>query len=93
MTAKGAQIRAEDARRLAAQHRIRVVLTGPGIKATYADCAWQAAGRDFRCSLRVPASARHGRKYSVTAQEKPGTGFVTAPAIGRARDPEVFYLR
>lgn len=93
MTADGAQIPAKDASKLAAQHRIRVVLTGPGIKASYADCAWLAAGHSFRCSLRVPASARPGRQYSVTAQEKPGTSFVTAPAIGRAHDPELFYLR
>ena len=92
VSAKGAQISAANARKLAAQHRIRVVLTGPGIKAAYAACAW-AAGHEFRCSLRVPASARPGRKYTVTAQEKPGTSFVTAPAIGHARDPELFYLR
>ena len=80
--------------KLATDRDVRVSLAGPGIKRVTATCRWQPANRQFNCLLRIPRGVRIGRsyRYTITAAENVGTGFVTAPAIGRAHDPQVIHF-
>jgi hypothetical protein len=42
--------------------------------------------------VRLPSSLRRGARYTLTAQERPGVGFVAVRAVGRARNPEPVYF-
>ena len=93
--ADGKALAASLARSLAAQHDVRVELTGPRIKAVTATCAWHAHGGYFQCSVKVPAKAEAGKshRYLLTALEALGHQFVTAPAVGKSANPEVIHFR
>jgi hypothetical protein len=72
-----------------------VTLAGPGIKATAAICSWPASGREFACTINDPRGIRKGaaHRYTITVAEEPGTTFQTAPALGKAANPEVIHVR
>ena len=80
---------------LAARHAVRVRLAGPGIRPRIAACGWDAARAGFRCVIAIPAGARTGlsRRYTLTASENVGTGFLIAPPVGKAVNPEVIHFR
>jgi hypothetical protein len=71
-----------------------VTLRGPGISAVAAVCSWNASTRYVQCTIAVPARVRDGRavKYTITATENVGTGFIVAPGVRRAADPETVHF-
>jgi uncharacterized protein YjbI with pentapeptide repeats len=93
--ASGTPISASLATALAAAHDVRATLRGPGIKAVTANCTWSATQRDLACAIRVPSGVRTGsaQKYTITATENVGTGFLTVPGVRGADDPEVVHFR
>ena len=89
----GTPIPATLAAALAGANKVRVTLRGPGISAVTAGCSWSPTSKRFRCVVKIPARAETGssKRYSVTAYENPGTGFLAAPPTGSAVNPE--YIR
>lgn len=81
--------------RLATHHKVRVSLRGPGIGTVVAYCGWTAGARQFRCLIRTPRGIRVGKshRYLIAVTENLGTGFLMAPAIGHAGNPEVIHFR
>jgi len=83
---------------LAAQHRLRVTLRGPGIAAATGHCQWNAAHGYLTCAVKMPGGVRTGTKarYTITAYENLGAGFVLLPGpwgvIG-TEDPETVHFR
>lgn len=75
--------------------RVRVTLTGPGIKPVIAPCAGTGTARGFTCSLRVPGGVRAGQRfrYQLTASEKLLTAWLIAPADGKAANPATIHFR
>jgi hypothetical protein len=71
-------------------------LTGANLTgtATSASCSWTSSARQFTCTITTPRGIRTGKKYpyTITAAEKPGTTFQTAPRIGKAANPETIYF-
>jgi uncharacterized protein YjbI with pentapeptide repeats len=93
-SAAGTPIAAGLANALATAHHVRVTLRGPGIAASTATCAWSTAGKVFRCTGKTPKAIETGRAhpYTITAYENAGPGFVAAPAITPAANPETIYF-
>jgi uncharacterized protein YjbI with pentapeptide repeats len=93
-TAAGAPISAAAASALAAAGHIRATLQGPGISAVTAVCRWNAADRYFACTIKIPAKVKTGSRwrYTLTAAENVGPGFVHVPGVGGAADPEVVHF-
>lgn len=94
-TAAGAPISAAAASALAAAGHIRATLQGPGISAVTAACRWNAADRYFTCTIKIPAKVKTGSRwrYTLTAAENVGPGFVHVPGVGGAADPEVVHFK
>jgi hypothetical protein len=92
VTAAGKPIGASVAKSLGAGHRIRVVLSGPHISSVRVTCAWSFRSRSFTCPVSIPSNVRKGARYSLTAQERPGVGFVVVRVVGRARNPEPIFF-
>jgi uncharacterized protein YjbI with pentapeptide repeats len=92
--AGGHPIATRIARQLAAEHKIKVTLTGPGIRPSTASCAWHAASREFACTITIPDGVQPGRShtYRMTALEDVGSGFVTAPRLGKAANPIIIHF-
>ena len=80
---------------LAADHEVRVSLTGPRISPVTAFCSWDAARRYFRCSLSIPSAVLTGKSnpYAITVAEIQGRKILAVSAVGRATNPEVVYFR
>jgi uncharacterized protein YjbI with pentapeptide repeats len=91
--ARGGLISAAAAAKLSREHRVQVTLTGPGISPATASCYWNGAARYFRCSIRTPAKVKAGKAYKLSAAENVAAGFVAAPVIGKAANPEVIYFK
>ena len=93
--AAGRPISVSAARYLAAAHRIRVNLSGPGIKTATAICAWNASAQAFRCVIELPAGIRPGgtHRYTITAFENLGMGLQPVPTVGKAVNPETIHFR
>ncbi len=94
VNSKGQAITAATAKHLAFAQDVRVTLRGPGISPANALCSWDASARAFACKLKIPAKVRTGKtnKYTITADEDLGTGFYTAPVVGRVVNPETIYF-
>jgi uncharacterized protein YjbI with pentapeptide repeats len=90
----GTAIASNLAAALAKARKLRVTLRGPGISAVAAVCSWNASTRYVQCTIAVPARVRDGRavKYTITATENVGTGFIVAPGVRRAADPETVHF-
>jgi uncharacterized protein YjbI with pentapeptide repeats len=79
---------------LAAQHRVKAVLTGSGANVG-ALCGWDKTTAYFSCVIKIPSKVKTGRKhrYTITAMENLGRVFSAAPADPGAVNPEVIYFR
>ena len=93
--AVGQPITGAVARALSARHDVRAVLAGPGISRVTVTCSWIPAAKYFACTFATPRRARTGRSYaySITIQENQGAGFVRAPPIRSAENPEFIHFR
>jgi uncharacterized protein YjbI with pentapeptide repeats len=94
-SANGAAISASLAKALAAAHDVRATLQGPAIKAVTVYCGWNASQQDLTCAIGIPSGVRTGssQRYTLTATENVGTGFLTVPAVRGTADPEVIHFR
>lgn len=94
-TAADTPIPGASAAALAASRHIRATLSGPHISAVTASCAWNAARTFYTCAIRTPAGTRTGSqwRYTITALEDVGTGFLPAPGVRGAADPETVHFR
>jgi hypothetical protein len=92
--AAGKAIPASTEAALAAAHDIRATLRGPGIKAVVSSCSWNAHGKYAQCVIPRPLHVRTGarNKYSITATENLGSGFVTVPVDYQSENPEPVYF-
>jgi hypothetical protein len=92
--AAGAAIPASTAAGLAAVYDVRATLRGPDTKPVVSSCSWSTRAKEFRCVITRPRHIRTGRshKYSITATENVGGGFVTAPPNAVSQNPEPVYF-
>jgi hypothetical protein len=74
---------------------VRATLDGPGISAQSATCAWNSRRRYFQCDIATPNGPATGKSnaYTITASEDVGAGFITAPPVGAAINPETVYFK
>jgi uncharacterized protein YjbI with pentapeptide repeats len=93
--ATGKAVPTGTAKNLAWGHDVRVVLTGPGIKAVNTYCTWNTAAAAFSCTVKIPATARTGtrNRYSLSAQEDVGAPFYAVPAFGKTGSSLTVYFR
>ena len=93
--ATGTPIPGAQAAALAAAHRIRVSLQGPGITSVTVLCGWSTAHGYFSCGITIPAHVRTGtgNRYTITAAENVTGKFVSVPGVRGAGDPEVIHFR
>jgi hypothetical protein len=91
----GQPISASTAAALGAQGRVEVTLAGPAITPHSTVCSWENGGRMFQCSVKAPSGVLTGTSnpYSITAIENVGFGFVTAPAVSPAINPETIFFK
>ena len=68
----GTAIAATAAASFAKAGDVKVTLTGPGIGERTAKCRWKASSRVFSCVVPIPAGAKAGHTYHLTALENPG---------------------
>jgi hypothetical protein len=89
----GHPIGASTAAALAAAGSVEVTLAGAGISPQGVLCSW--AGSYFQCNIKTPKGLQTGTShpYTITVSEKVGTGFVTAPTVGSAVNPEPIYFK
>lgn len=87
-------ISASTARAMVRGHDLRVTLRGPGIRPTTAVCNSYSSSLGFVCKLRLP-QVRTGRRhrYTLTAYENDGFGFVVAPGEPTAENPVTIHFR
>ena len=83
---------------LAAEHRLRATLRGPGITAVTANCGWDAAHQYLTCAIKIPRKVKTGAKfrYTITAYENLVTSFVRVPGpwgVAVTTDPETVHFR
>lgn len=93
--AAGVAITKTTAAALAAAKKVKSTLAGPGIKPVTSVCGWAATARVFTCAIKIPAGVRTGKseRYTITATENLGTGFIRVPAVAKAVNPEVIHFR
>jgi hypothetical protein len=79
---------------LALHNDVRATLRGPGIKPDSAVCSWVAHARYLQCLITTPRHLKTGRghRYTVTATENLGGGFVTAPTDEFSQNPVPVYF-
>lgn len=88
-------IPAATARAMVHRHDVRVTLRGPGVRPTTAVCGSYSSRLGFVCKLRLPQHVRTGRRhrYTLTAYENDGFGFVVAPGEPTAENPVTIHFR
>jgi alpha-tubulin suppressor-like RCC1 family protein len=93
--AAGQPIPARLAAAFGAAGNVEVTLSGPGIQPRSERCDWRPGTRLFRCDIKVPKGVRTGsaNPYTITAYENVGTGFIVAPPVGGATNPETIFFR
>lgn len=91
----GVAIPANTAKALAAARAVRATLRGPFIKPVVSICTWNSLGKYLRCSIPTPRHVRTGtrHRYTITASENLGTGFVTVPVTAASENPETVHFR
>jgi uncharacterized protein YjbI with pentapeptide repeats len=94
-SASGNPVSGSLAKALAAAKGVRVTLRGPGISAVTVNCGWNAAQQDLACVIGIPSGVLAGsaQRYTITAAENVGTGFLAVPAVGGTANPEVVHFR
>jgi uncharacterized protein YjbI with pentapeptide repeats len=92
--ASGKAIATSTAAALARLHDVRATLRGPGISPASATCIWNIRRKYLQCAIATPRRVRtgHNHRYSITAAENLGSGFVTAPADAFSENPEPVYF-
>lgn len=93
--AAGVPISASIAAALAAAGKVQVTLAGPGAISLTVPCVWDTGGLFFYCNIKTPKGLLTGlsNPYTITAYEDVGTGFVVAPPVGTAVNPETVYFK
>ena len=93
-SASATPISASLAAALAAAGKVKATLTGPGISAQTVACTWSTPGLFFQCNINTPKKGLlTDTAYTITVSEAVGTGFVTAPAVGSAVNPETVFFK
>jgi len=89
----GTPISASTAAALAAAGKAEATLAGPNISPLTVLCSW--SGSYFQCNIKTPTGLKTGtgNPYTITVSENLGTGFVTAPPVGSAVNPETVYFK
>ena len=79
----------------AARHDFRATLRGPGISPATAACRWIPSGKYLQCSIATPRHIQtgHSHRYSISATEKLGSGFIEAPITAASENPEPVHFR
>jgi predicted outer membrane repeat protein len=88
----GQPIAASTAAALGTAGDVQVTLTGGSLSQT-APCTWNVTGEYFQCRIKTPTGVTTGTAYQITAYENVGAGFVQAPAVGTAVNPEKVYFK
>jgi hypothetical protein len=80
---------------LAAAGKVQVTLAGPPAISETVPCSWDALNLFFQCNIKTPKGllTGFGNPYTITAYEDVGTGFVVAPPVGTAVNPETIYFK
>ncbi len=93
--AAGGFISAATGKAMARRHDVRVTLRGPGIRQVTATCRWSSPRSGFACDLHLPRGIKTGRqhRYTLTAYENNGFGFVVAPGEPTSEDPVSIHFR
>ena len=93
--ASGEPISASLSAALAAAGKVQVTLAGPPAVSQTVLCSWDAGNLFFQCNIKTPKDllTGFGNPYTITAYEDVGTGFVVAPPVGTAVNPETVYFK
>lgn len=78
---------------LAVKHNLRATLRGPGISPAVSICSWNTKGKVLVCSIATPSHVQVGKRYTITATENLGSGFVTIPIDPYSENPEPVTFR
>jgi hypothetical protein len=84
----GTTISAHTQAALAARHDVRARLRGPGISPVVSTCSWNTLGKFLVCPIATPPHVKVGKRYTITATENLGSGFVTIPIDPYSENPE-----
>jgi hypothetical protein len=91
----GHPIAASPAAALATAGKVKATLAGPAISSQSALCTWDSTSLLFQCNIKTPSGLKTGtaNPYTITASEDLGSGFIIAPAVGQAANPETIYFK
>jgi len=91
----GHPIVASTAAALATAGEVKATLAGPAISPLTAPCTWNSTNLAFQCNIKTPSGLKTGttNPYTITATENLGGGFIAAPAVGTALNPETVYFK
>ncbi len=94
-TGTGIPLSAGIASALAAADKLHVTLAGPPSMSMTVPCVWDDHALLFYCYMKTPQGLETGpaNPYTITAYEDVGTGFVAAPPVGTAVNPETVYFK
>jgi hypothetical protein len=92
-SASGTPISGTVATALANAGKVQVTLAGAGVAVQVTSCSW--GGSYFQCDIKTPKGLLTGSSnpYTITVSENLGGGFVTAPAVAGAVNPETVYFK
>jgi hypothetical protein len=91
----GHPIAASTAAALASAGKVKATLAGPAISPQTVPCAWSTSNLAFQCNIKTPRGLKTGTSnpYTITVQENVTGGFITAPAVSTAVNPETVYFK
>jgi hypothetical protein len=93
--AAGTPISSSISAALAAAGKVEVILAGPAGFSQTQVCTWDSGSLFFKCDMKTPKGLLTGpsNPYTLTAYEDVGTGFVVAPPVGTAVNPETVFFK
>jgi uncharacterized protein YjbI with pentapeptide repeats len=82
------------AQKLVADHDLRAILAGPGIKTQVVNCGWNNNAQFFTATFTTPPAAKTGtsHNYTITFRVNQGEGFVNASPITGVPNPETIHF-
>jgi hypothetical protein len=91
----GHPIAASTAAALASAGNVEATLAGPKINPQTALCAWNSMNLAYQCNIKTPSGLQTGisNPYTITVAENVGGGFIHAPPVGTAVNPETVYFK
>jgi Pentapeptide repeats (8 copies) len=89
----GTSVPARTQAALATRHDVRATLRGPGISPVVSTCSWNTQGKFMVCPIATPPHVQVGKRYTITATENLGSGFVTIPIDPYSENPERITFR